>query len=198
MMVVKPNARILDATAGNRTMWKTKESPLIFWIDKEEGLEIPPDTVMDCTKMDFSDKLFSMVFFDPPHGWGKKTGGSFTAIRNLKDYYNYKWLKEEQKTPRNNVTYYGWDKYQTKTQLLGFIHKAQKEFLRVLRDDGVLFLKWNECSLSLSKILPFFKDWIEMMRIPVHAPRQQWGKTRTYWIMFMKNQSLATTARKEE
>ena len=177
---MKPNARILDATAGLRSIWKLKSSPHILWIDIEPDLETPPDILMDCTKTNFEDGRFHTVFFDPPHGWGKGAGLSQTAMRNKKDYEKYPWK------PPNWGPYYGWDKYQTKTQLLGFIHKAQQEFQRILKDDGILWLKWNECNISLRKLLPFFKGWNVIMQISVCSPNQTIGKTRTFWVALMK------------
>jgi len=182
----KPDARILDATAGNRTIWTTKESPYVLWIDIESELDIKPDKIMNCTKTIFLDEYFHTIFFDPPHGWGKKTGRTYTAIRNIEEYKNYPWLgKNTEKRNKNVIQYYGWDKYQTKTALLGFINKAQQEFYRILRKDGVLWVKWNECNISLKKIIPLFKKWNIMLRVPVCA-RQKQGKKRTYWVMFMK------------
>lgn len=179
--MIKPQARILDATAGLRTIWKQKTSAHILWVDIETDLETPPDVLMDCTNTNFEEKRFHTIFFDPPHGWGKKPGLSQTAMRNRKDYENYPWK------PPNWGPYYGWDKYKNKQSLLIFIHKAQKEFHRILQDDGVLWLKWNECNIPLSRVLPFFKDWVEMMRIEVGSRRQTIGKTQTYWLLFMKN-----------
>jgi len=193
----KSEARILDATAGNRTLWTKKTSPFVLWIDIEDKLEIQPDRIMDCTQTNFPDKFFHTIFFDPPHGWGKTPGLSFTAIRNMEEYENYPWPgKNIDKRNKNVAPYYGWDKYNTKTELLGFLHKAQKEFLRILSDDGILWLKWNECNLSIRKILPFFKDWNVVIRIPVCA-RQKQGKKRTYWLALMKIRSSLSSAKNE-
>jgi len=52
---MKPNARILDATAGNRTMWDAKTTPFMIWIDIEKDLTVPPDFFMDCTECRVDD-----------------------------------------------------------------------------------------------------------------------------------------------
>ena len=70
----KPDARILDATASNRSIWRTKESNKIIWIDIEPELEINPDLILDCTQTGFPDNSIMMLIFDPPHWWGQKTG----------------------------------------------------------------------------------------------------------------------------
>ena len=182
----KPEARILDATAGNRNMWKTKESPFIIWIDVEEDLEYKPDRLLDCTQTDYPDKFFKTIFFDPPHSYGRnKNEGIFTTPS--KKVSTEKWPQWERTYPR----YYGLDKYPTKTALLGFINKAQEEFYRILEDDGMLWLKWSENHASLEAILPLFKNWDLMIRIPAFTHRKT--STPTYWAMLMKNHTSLST-----
>ncbi len=176
---VKPGASILDATSGNRFIWKTKDSPHVLFIDIEEDLEFQPDRILDCTNTDFPNEQFSIIFFDPPHDYGvKKNSRKFTTPS--KKVADEKWGHHRRYPP-----YYGWDKYQTKTGLLSFIHKAQKEFHRILKDDGVLFFKWCEIRLPLNNVLPFFKTWKEMMRFYIGHYSQD-SEAQTYWVMFMK------------
>ncbi len=171
---------ILDATAGNRTMWKINDNPNILFIDIEPELEIKPDKIMDCSNTAFNDQYFNTIFFDPPHEWGRKKHSNIFTIPNRK-HPSYKKYKLG-----GGDTYYGWEKYSSKVELLSFIHKSQEEFYRILTNEGVLFLKWNEFKIPLSKILPFFKNWVEIMRIPVCSPRQKVSKHRTFWCLFMK------------
>lgn len=184
------NLKILDATAGNRTIWKTKESTHILFIDIEPELEVHPDKIIDCTKTGFPEEHFTTIFFDPPHGWGKGTGEGWYSIRNQTDRSNYKWTPPRE----GRVTYYGWDKYKTKSGLLSFLHRAQKEFHRILREDGMLWFKWNEVKIPLNNILPFFKTWDEMLRFPISSPLQKQGESQTYWIMFMKSDRTSPQA----
>ncbi len=171
---------ILDATAGNRAIWRKKESPHILWIDIEPELEIPPDMVLDCTATGFEAGRFHTIFFDPPHGWGKDPNRSWTTIRNMKEREEYPWK------PPSQLSYWGWEKYKSKSALLAFIHKAQKEFNRILTPDGILWVKWNEVNIPLSPILPLFRNWDEMMRLTIGSKNQTLGETQTYWVMFMK------------
>lgn len=174
--MIKPNATILDATAGNRSMWKTRESDYILWIDIEPELSEKPDILMDCTKTEFENGRFHTIFFDPPHSYGhtKNTGVHQTPSRQT--------MKEK---GWGTGAYYGFDKYPTKTALLSFIHRAQEEFYRVLDDNGILWLKWGELRSSLNGILPLFKKWNVMMQFEV-AYRGQVKGCRTWWIMLMK------------
>ena len=175
----KKNARILDATAGNRTMWKTKESPHIIYIDIEPDLEYPPDRFLDNTKTDFPDNYFNAIFFDPPNLWGKKKNELVVTTPSKKvadEKFNY---------GRKYPTYYGLDKYSTKIDLLIFINKAQKEFQRILKPNGMLWLKWSEVKITMNQIRPFFREWDEMICIKMKLSPV--GKNRSFWIMYMKN-----------
>ena len=85
---------------------------------------------------------------------------------------------------------------ETKTALLGFIHKAQIEFQRILYDYGMLWVKWSEYSIPIDNIKPFFKDWEEMLSLQLkRSPR---GKTDSYWLMFMKKPELISEIKKAE
>lgn len=183
---IKPEARVLDATAANRRIWSTRESPNILWIDIDPELEIKPDVVIDCTKTSFPDDYFFTIFFDPPHMWGDKTADQIYTCRNKKEHdaFMNKWgFNQFKKVP----TYYGTDKYKTKLELLTFVHKAQKEFYRILATNGMLWVKWCESRITLAKILPFFKDWHEMIRLEIGSKKQTLSAAQTYWIMFMKD-----------
>lgn len=179
----KPDARILDATASNRSIWRTKESTKIIWIDIEPELEIKPDLVLDCTQTGFPDNSIMMLIFDPPHWWGQKTGEAFFTCRNKAEKKKF---LDKYNMGSAGCAYYGTDKFGTKTELLSFIHKAQKEFHRILYPDGVLWLNWSDVKLSLSKILPFFKDWDEMLRLPIGSKLQTLSDSQNWWVMFMK------------
>ena len=176
---MKDEARILDATAGNRFIWKTKETPFIIWGDIEPDLEYKPDQIIDCTQTDFPDKYFHTIFFDPPHSWGReKNAGIFTTPS--KKVSDEKWPSHKRTRPR----YYGLDKFKSKTALLGFINKAQKEFYRILQDGGALWFKWCEIHSTSEAILPIFQNWVEMLRI--NASPIGRSKNKTVWIMLMK------------
>jgi len=101
-----------------------------------------------------------------------------------------KWPQHKRRWPR----YYGIDKYATKSELLGFINRAQKEFFRILSDGGCLWFKWSENRATLQGILPLFKNWDVMLKIPVEYS----GKSakRTWWVMLMKNSGF--TAKGED
>jgi len=181
---MKSEAIILDATAGNRMIWNIKKSPYVLWIDIEP--EVEPDLILDCTNTNFLDKQFRMIFFDPPHSYGRTKNTGIYQTPSAKIRFE-KW--------GSRGGYYGFDKYPTKTALLSFIHKAQEEFYRILDDYGVLWFKWAEIHATLDAILPLFKKWNLMMKIEVAFQGKVKGNT-TWWVMFMKKSEFLTNDEK--
>ncbi len=175
--------RILDATASNRSIWRKKESRHVLWIDIESELRVPPDMVLDCTTTGFEAERFHTIFFDPPHWWGDETGENYFACRNDADEMK---LQKRYGIRARKAAYYGADKFKSKSELLVFIHKAQKEFCRILKDEGILWLNWSEVKIPLGKILPFFRNWDEMIRLTIGSKAQSLGDFQNYWVMFMK------------
>jgi len=167
-------------------MWKTKDHPGILFIDVEKDLEYKPDRFLDCTQTDFSDGFFNTIFFDPPHTWGiPKNKRIFTtpSKKIADEKFNY---------GRTYPSYYGLDKFQTKTALLGFIHKSQLEFQRILSDYGMLWVKWSEYTIPADNVAPLFRDWKKMLELQLKlTPR---GKKRTFWTMYMKNSEFTTNS----
>lgn len=169
---------ILDATAGNRQMWKKKDSDNIIYLDQGMKLQVPPTLIADNTSSPFPDCTFDTIFYDPPHRWNWE--GSYYSFQNVEDASKI-WGKKS-----GIITYYGWDVYKTKIDLIKHINKAQKEFHRILKDDGLLWLKWNELEIMLSPILSLFGRWDELMRLYVESPLQRKKDVQTYWICLEK------------
>ena len=162
----EPRKFILDATCGGRTIWFNKKNPNAVYIDirkEDKGLcperpnfEVQPDYQMDFRKMDFDDKVFKLVVWDPPHSttfskdsiMGKKYGplNPQTYPRDLKEGFDECW--------------------------------------RVLEDYGILIFKWNKHEIPQKEVLSFFKEkplfghttgsksktrWFCFMKIPIEA-----------------------------
>jgi len=180
----KDLSMILDATAGNRTMWAHKNSDNIIYIDVEKKLEVPPTIFASCESTPFPDNFFDAIFYDPPHNWG---GGVH--------YFSFP-SKHERKEVFPNAggipTYYGWDKYKSRHALIRHIYNAQQEFRRVLKPDGLLFFKWNEMRVDIYRILSIFHDWYELMRLYIQDPSHTAGEHQTYWIILtQKHERIA-------
>jgi len=169
---------ILDATAGNRTMWHTKNLPNIIYIDIEKKLAVKPTIFADNTNTPFLPESFNAIFFDPPHYIKKES--IYFGFPDAESYRKV-WHKRK-KYP----TYYGSDKYGSRQKLMAHLYKAQKEFKRILKQDGLLWLKWNEIDIKLYRVLAVFQDWTELLRIYVKAPTQTASEAQTYWVCLTK------------
>lgn len=165
---------ILDATAGNQTMWAKKHVDNIIYIDRELELERRPTIFADNTNTPFLDNTFDSIFYDPPHSVAKR-GHYHTYPRRSKEYIE-KW--HDNAIPR----YYGWDKYANISQLMRHVHLAGVEFRRILKPDGLLWLKWNEMRLPLFRVMSALSSWSTLMRLYIKSPSQTAGKHQTFWL----------------
>jgi len=173
---------ILDATAGNRKIWINKNDENIIHIDIERGLEVKPTIFADNTQTPFQNDTFDTIFYDPPFAWNFKS--MFFGFPNRTEQYK----KYTTLGYRNcSTSYYGVERYKSKTALISHVFKAQKEFCRILKNDGLLWVKWNELRLKLDRVLPLFNDgWNELMRLEIKDRSQTLSETQTYWVVFTK------------
>jgi len=169
---------ILDATAGNRTMWQHKNTENIIYIDIEKRLHIKPTIFADNTKTPFLASSFDTIIYDPPHRWGGEV--TYAPI------YPGEIKRLKQKFKGQPFTYYGWDKYQTRLDFIRHLYYAQHEFKRILKDDGLLWMKWNEMYMKLRRVLSIFDNWTILMEILVSPKTHTYGKEDTYWVVMQK------------
>ncbi|MCW4014873.1 MAG: hypothetical protein NWF06_00730 [Candidatus Bathyarchaeota archaeon] len=176
---------ILDATAGNQVFYKTKESEKVVYLDLETKLERKPTIFADNRKLPFQDCVFHTILFDPPHAW------AFYSI-----FYGFPDAKTFRENHPNDgrayPTYYGMDKYKTKSALISAIFQAQKEFHRVLTDNGMLWLNWSDLKVPLKRILPLFSDWNELIRLRVASNNQQMSDCYNWWVAFVKDKKTVS------
>jgi hypothetical protein len=169
---------ILDATAGNRTMYECKQTDSIIYIDMEKKLKVKPTIFADNTNTPFLDATFDTIFYDPPHLWGNKEGYTPFYPKEYK-----KWASEHKPFA---FTYYGWDKYQSREALIAHIYRAQKEFARIIKPNGLLWLKWNETRIPLNRILTIFAEWHVLLILRINDITQTWGTAQTFWVCLTK------------
>ena len=173
---------ILDATAGNQTMWLVKYTHNIIYLDMERKLKRKPTVYADNTNTPFPDATFDTVFYDPPHKWGGKDDPCPMYPSEIK-----KWKQDHVPFA---FTYYGWDKYKTRIGLLRHVYYAQKEFIRILKPDGLLWFKWNEVGIPLDRIMVCFTDWIELMRLYINDPTHTASQHQTFWLVLQKKEKI--------
>lgn len=159
-------------------MWKHKDSENVIYIDSQMRLQVPPTLFCDNTKLPFRDGVFHTEFYDPPHEY------------NWPDsYFSFPNIEEQQviwKKKSGVPTYYGWEIYKTREELIQHIALAQKELERTLANDGLLWFKWNELKIPLINVLSLFVYWTELMRLFIKSPLQRKKKVQTFWICLEK------------
>lgn len=177
---------ILDANAANRTMWQIKDWEECIYTDMERKLTVKPTILCDHRAMPFKDATYTTIFHDPPHFYNDK--GSFYSIPDA-ETFKKKWQGYGE-IPR----YYGGDKYKTQMALLRYLVDAQKEFYRILTNDGLLWLKWNESFITLNTLRPIYTDWQWMLEIPVRLSNPNRTEKQTYWVCMCKKKNRVAQA----
>ena len=169
---------ILDANGGNQTMWIYKDNKDILHIDMNKKLTVKPDIWCSNICTPFPDCTFPDIFIDPPHFYGDK--GSIYSIPDMETFISK--FKGYGTIPR----YYGGDIYKNQTELIGYVHKLQKEMYRILKDDGLLWLKWNESMISTNTILSLFENWNIMLKLQMRLSNPNRTEKQTYWVCMCK------------
>jgi len=160
---------ILDACCGGRMFWFNKNNPAALFIDnrkipagrleKTPGFSVAPDKVMDFRKLEFPDKSFKLVVFDPPHLQGL----------DLNSWIGVKYGSLNPETWREDIK------------------KGFFECWRVLEDYGVLIFKWSKSHDNRKKRdigLPDILKLIEPVKPLFGHPSG--SKLNTIWMCFMK------------
>lgn len=161
-------------------LWIIKNSNNIIYIDKQTRLAIKPTIFCDNTNTPFKNTSFDTIIFDPPHDISG--GDGFFSHPNAESY-NKQYEKQ-----RDVPTYYGAELFNTKTKLIRYIYRAQQEFQRILKDDGLLWAKWCDIQLTLNRFLSLFHDWNCLIQIRADQPTHTYKKNKTYWLTFEKRQ----------
>jgi 23S rRNA G2069 N7-methylase RlmK/C1962 C5-methylase RlmI len=116
--------------------------------------KIEPDIIGDFTDIKQPDNSFYLVVFDPPHISRNKQNPSESG----RIFKKYGILKGE------------WEE---------MLRKGFEECFRVLKPNGVLIFKWNECSIPIKRILALTPQQ------PLFGHKS--GKSmQTHWVAFMK------------
>jgi hypothetical protein len=174
----KPEAYILDVTAGNRHIHApgNKYSNRIIFLDKEPKLLIKPDVLATWDRLPFDDRYFDdgCVIFDPPH-----------MHRYDADKERCQWIH---KYPGENgpIKAGYWGFFKTRKQMMSDIWRAQREFSRVTRR---LCFKWCDVEVSLNKILTLFSDWDKIF-VQEYYSRMKRGRNRMFWVKMVRKEKL--------
>lgn len=155
------NPQVLDVCCGPKGMWFNKHDPRAIFMDKRKETHvdtypcgtktniIDPCIVANFTDIPYPDNSFHLVVFDPPH--------------------------IEQSTVCQITKKYGslsgdWRK---------MLEQGFAECFRILKPNGVLIFKWNDCHFPVSEILALTSE----KPLFGHKSGKKMG---THWITFMK------------
>lgn len=157
--------KVLDVCCGSKGMWFDKQDKRALYLDKRNEdyklkpnaaypnggvIKIKPDIIGDFTNIKQPDNSFWHVVFDPPHIVQKEATSDLTKRYGV---LNGKWEKMLQ---------------------MGF-----KECFRVLKPNGTLVFKWNECRIPIKKILKLTN------KKPLYGHKSG-IRMQTHWICFIK------------
>lgn len=166
---------ILDATAGNRHIWKGDMPELrnpedhIVFCDLELGLKVPPDVFCDNTKLPFRGKVFHEEIYDPPH---HQFGSSDLFGDPLERKGSF------------------WGNFKSMKHLKQLLRGGSLELHRVLRDDGELYVKWCESPVTWDQVKGFFRKLWQLEHYRVRNTRSGHNPKRVYWIHFTKRSEI--------
>jgi hypothetical protein len=121
---------ILDATASYRTMWTNPKDPDTVFMDERQCVK--PDIVCVWQNLPFKKGVFSAVNWDPPHMLYESKGKPMAF--NFKEKYGL---------------------LQPETWQSDFRH-AWLEFMRVLKPESCLLMKWNNNHITDKRLLAVF------------------------------------------
>jgi hypothetical protein len=174
---------ILDAGCGNRAMWKSKHNENIIYLDIEKRLQRKPIMYASSASLPFTDGLFDTVFFDPPFSWNNMTHPLFSYPNGQLRKQKYPNISRE-----NCFSYYGIERYKSRSESVSYIYRAQKELKRVLKNDGCLWLRWcNMTALDENNALGIFsEDWFHMLTHEIGDKNRKTGESSSFWFMLMK------------
>ena len=159
---------ILDSCCSGRSFWFNKKHPNALYIDNRKielgslkespNFEINPDQLMDFRKLEFPDKSFKLVVFDPPH---------------LKSLDNNSWIGAKYGT-LNPETW-------REDILQGF-----NECWRVLDDYGTLIFKWSKSHDNRKKRDISTAELLKILPVKPLFGHPSGSKINTIWMCFMK------------
>ena len=157
--------KVLDVCCGPKGMWFDKQDKRALFLDRRSEdyiiepnaaypnghiLKITPDVVGDFTDIKQPDNSFWHVVFDPPHITQNNPNALITK--------QYGSLSGEWKD---------------------MLKKGFEECFRVLRPNGTLIFKWNECRIPVKEILALTD------KKPLYGHKSG-IKMQTHWICFIK------------
>ena len=161
----KPEKFILDATAGFRMMWFNKKHPNCIYLDQRPECE--PDIVGDFRDLkQFPDETFQLIVFDSPHIFTHAPYGGSNVMADYGYLQADSWRSD--------------------------LKQGLKELWRVLKNKGILILKWSNEHIPSNEIIelapekPLFYQVSKERNRLSKRNRKNRERVQTLWFCFMK------------
>lgn len=163
-------------------MWTLKDPENVVFVDIEKRLQRKPTLFCDNIVLPFQDGSFDTVFFDPPHAWNKCTHPFFSFPNKELRYAKYPNM-----IFREATQYYGIDRYKTRSQLVKYLFRAEKELYRVLKSDSILWMRWTEMDqMTAHRALAIFQNWNVCLKHQIFSCFHNTSDCNSYWFALMK------------
>jgi len=147
----------LDATSGKRGIWRGKDSRGVIFLDIKKAVR--PNVVASNEKLPFRAASFEKVVFDPPQFVLSK------AKNALEIHKRYGFWKNKQEFFHN-------------------LRRVNKEFARVLKDDGQLLMKFCTFNFEKTDVLNELTNFALISNDS--RPTKGRGKNTVHWFLFHK------------
>jgi len=163
------NKKVLDVCCGPKGMWFDKHDERALYLDRRcedydispnaaypngGTLRIRPDIIGDFTDIKQPDNSFWHIVFDPPH------------------------------IPQKNPTALLTKQYGSLSgEWRDMLRQGFKECFRVLKPNGTLIFKWNECRVPIKEIL-------ELTEVKPLYGHKSGKKMQTHWVAFIKEETF--------
>lgn len=156
--------KVLDVCCGPKGMWFDKHDERAMYLDKRRETHIDtypcgkktniidPDVIGDFTDIKQPDNFFWHVVFDPPHIEQNSTSQITKKYGSLQG----DWRE--------------------------MLRQGFKECFRVLKPNGTLIFKWNDCRFPVKEILAL----TDQKPLYGHKSGKKMG---THWVCFIKDEA---------
>jgi hypothetical protein len=164
-------------------MWLQKSSDKVVYIDIERNLQNKPDLFASNTALPFKNETFDTIFFDPPFKWNCDDHPFWSFPNTAMQKAMYPNMNDNRKAP----VYYGIERYTSRSALVAYIYKAEKELYRLLKPDGCLWIRWCVMvNMDEKQVLGIFQNWTQMMKHEIGSSKRTSGESASFWFMLMK------------
>ena len=146
--------RILDLTCGWRFPWFDPDNADAVFVDIRE--EVAPSVVADSRVLPFSDGVFDLVAFDPPHV-------NVGANSHMTKQYGH----------------------HTHEEIRDIVSRCAQEAWRVTGANGLMAFKWNDAGQGFGKMLGLMRPWWRPL-FGHKMKGRGFGPSSTYWAMMQR------------